>query len=62
MSLTCLPLDLLLVWPQWERMHLVLLRLEGLGRVGTHGGFLFSEERGEVSGGGPCEGETGGRG
>jgi hypothetical protein len=31
-----------LVWPQWERMHLVLLKLDVLGWVGTHG-VPFSE-------------------
>lgn len=45
-------------WPHWEEVHLVLLRLDVLGWVGTHRGPPFSEEKGR---GEECEDGTGKR-
>lgn len=35
-----------LVWPQWGRMHLVLIRLGMPERIGTGQGLPFSKKKG----------------
>ena len=49
-----------LVWPQWERMHSVLLGLDVLEWIGTHGELSFTERKG-MGGWGVYEGGTGSR-
>lgn len=47
-----------LVWPQWERMKLILQRFDLSGSWNTQGGPTISEEKGSV-GKGVCESEPG---